>query len=90
MALVLDLAQAVVAWAVHAPSPLPALRSIVSGYQSLRRLGEEEREALFDVLRLAAAREGAVGMLEGLKGDPLAALRAVDALGRPSVRSAAG
>lgn len=90
MALVLDLAQAVAAWALHMSSPLPALRSIVSGYQAMRRLVAEEREALFDVLRLAAAREGAVGILEGLKGDPLAALRAVDALGRSSVRSAAG
>lgn len=90
MALLLDLAQGVAAWALPVASPLPVVRSILSGYQSMRRLVAEEREALFDVLRLAAAREGAVAMLQGLDGDPLAPLRAVDALGRPSVRAAAG
>ena len=88
-ALVLDLAEAAVAWALPAPRRAAALRALVSGYQALRRLAREEAEALFAALRHAAAREGARRLLAG-EPDPLAPLRAADGLGAAEVHAAAG
>ncbi|MFL5313148.1 MAG: hypothetical protein ACJ79H_22165, partial [Myxococcales bacterium] len=77
------------AWAVRAPEQLPALRAVLSGYQALRRLDPEERDALYPALLCAAAREGACSLLAGLP-DALAALSAVERLGENEVRAAAG
>jgi Ser/Thr protein kinase RdoA (MazF antagonist) len=87
--LVLDLARAACAWAVTAAEQLPAVRAVISGYQALRRLDPEERDALYPAIRCAAAREGAVALLSGLP-DALAALRAIEALGEKDLRAAAG
>src|SRR5712691_7727918 len=45
--LVLDVARAACAWAVPAAEQLPALRAVLSGYQALRRLHPEERDAFY-------------------------------------------
>jgi Ser/Thr protein kinase RdoA (MazF antagonist) len=87
--LVLDLARAACAWAMPAAEPLPALRAVLSGYQALRRLDPEERDALYPALRRAAAREGAYLLVAG-RPDPLAALSAIEALGEKELRAAAG
>jgi Ser/Thr protein kinase RdoA (MazF antagonist) len=87
--LVLDLARAACAWAMPAAEPLPALRAVLSGYQALRRLDPEERDALYPALRRAAAREGAYLLVAG-QPDPLAALSAIEALGEKELRAAAG
>jgi Ser/Thr protein kinase RdoA (MazF antagonist) len=86
---VLDLARAACAWAMPAAEPLPALRAVLSGYQALRRLDPEERDALYPALRRAAAREGAYLLVAG-QPDPLAALSAIEALGEKELRAAAG
>jgi Ser/Thr protein kinase RdoA (MazF antagonist) len=88
-ALVLDLAETAVAWLAGAQRAAAALRGIVSGYQALRRLSPEEKDALFPALRHAAAREGARRILVG-REQALAPLKAVDALGDADVRAAAG
>lgn len=88
-ALVLDLAEAVAAWALHPPRRASALRAIVSGYQGLRRLAQEEAAALFPALRHAAAREGARRLLAG-EPEPLLPLLSIDELGEAEVRAAAG
>lgn len=90
MPLILDLAEAALAWMGDLAAPLPALRAVVSGYQALRRLSPEEREALFPALRFAAAREGALLLLDGRGDEALRALAMVEALGAAEVRAAAG
>jgi Ser/Thr protein kinase RdoA (MazF antagonist) len=87
--LVLDLARTAAAWALSAAEHLPALRAIVSGYQALRRLDPEEREALYPALRCAAAREGTYRLASG-RPDALGALALVDSVGERDVRAAAG
>ncbi len=87
--LVLDLARAACCWAVAASEPLPALRAVLSGYQSLRRLDPEEREAFGTALRCAAAREGAYRLLWGRR-NPLFALEVVEGLGDDEIRAATG
>jgi Ser/Thr protein kinase RdoA (MazF antagonist) len=88
-ALVLDLAEAVAAWALPAPRRASALRALVSGYQGMRRLAQEEASGLFPALRHAAAREGARRLLAG-EPDALGPLQAADELGEAEVRAAAG
>ena len=88
-ALALDLAETALGWIEGAQNPAAALRAVTSGYQALRRLSLEERELLFPVLRLAAAREGARRMATG-RPSALAPLRTVDAIGPSESRSAAG
>lgn len=85
--LVGDLARAVAAWALELPSPAPAVRAIASGYQAQRRLAPEEREAFFAAIRAAAARAGALRLLQGER-DALGPLRAVEAIGEREIRSA--
>jgi Ser/Thr protein kinase RdoA (MazF antagonist) len=87
--LVLDVARAACAWALPAAEPLPALRAVLSGYQALRRLDPEEREALYPALLCAAAREGAYSLASGRPGS-LAALAALEAVGEKDLRAAAG
>jgi Ser/Thr protein kinase RdoA (MazF antagonist) len=87
--LVLDLARAACAWALPAAEQLPALRAVLSGYQALRRLDPEERDALYPALLCAAAREGAYRLVSG-RPDALAALSAIEALGEKELRAAAG
>ncbi|MBS2022167.1 MAG: hypothetical protein JST92_07125 [Deltaproteobacteria bacterium] len=90
MALVLDLAATALAWMIGAESPPAVLRAILSGYQSLRRLNPDERDALFPVLQLAAAREGAVRLWTGDAETCLSPLSLVEGLGVQAVRAAAG
>ena len=87
--LVLDLAEAALGWMTGASHPVAALRALVSGYQSLRRLAPEETAALWPALRFAAAREGARRICMEQPA-ALASLQAVDAVGESDVRSAAG
>ena len=87
--LLLDVAEAAVPWMVGAERPVAALRAILSGYQALRRLVEEEREALYPVLRFAAALEG-VRRFALRSDDGLAALDCVEAVGEREVLAAAG
>ncbi|HUJ25550.1 MAG TPA: hypothetical protein VLW85_06010 [Myxococcales bacterium] len=82
--LVLDLADACVGWLAGAAKPAAAVRALVAGYQSMRRLLPEEARAMFAALQFAAAREGA------RRGGSLDALQAVDAVGEAEVRSATG
>jgi len=89
VALVLDLAETALGWMVGSPRPSAALRAIASGYQALRRLFPEEKEALFTALRFAAARDGARHLATRRAG-ALDALRAVDSIGAAEVRDAAG
>jgi Ser/Thr protein kinase RdoA (MazF antagonist) len=88
-ALVLDLAETALGWMAGAARPSAALRAVTSGYQALRRLFAEEKDALFAALRFAAAREGARRLATGRAG-ALDALRAVDSVGESEARSAAG
>ena len=88
-ALVLDLAEAALGWMMGAPKPAAALRAVVSGYQSLRRLSPEEKAALYPALRFAAARAGARRVLTG-RGAAADALEVVKAVGEQDVRTAAG
>jgi Ser/Thr protein kinase RdoA (MazF antagonist) len=88
-ALVLDVAEAALGWILGAARPAAALRALLSGYQSLRRLAPEESDALWPALRFAAAREGARRVAMRQPG-PLSALKAVEAVGESDVRSAAG
>jgi len=88
-ALVLDLAETAVGWLVGAKRAAAALRALVSGYQSLRRLLPEEREGLFGALRVAAARDGALRAIRGEK-KVLRALEEVEGVGENEVRGAAG
>lgn len=87
--LVLDLARTACAWGVGAAEQLPAMRAVLSGYQALRRLNPEERDALYPALRCAAAREGAYCLI-ARKSGALAALSAIEALGEKELRAAAG
>ena len=87
--LALDLARAAGAWALCASEQLAAIRAVLSGYQSLRRLAPEEREAFYSALRYAAAREGAYRLIAGRR-DVLEPLRAIEAVGEKEVRAAAG
>ncbi|TMB19340.1 MAG: hypothetical protein E6J65_17455 [Deltaproteobacteria bacterium] len=88
-ALVLDLAETAVGWVAGAQRPPAALRALTSGYQALRRLLPEEKDAFFLALRYAAVREGARRLSTGRSG-ALDALRAVEAVGEPEARAAAG
>ena len=88
-ALVLDLAETALGWMACANCPSAALRAVTSGYQALRRLLPEEKEALYAALRFAAAREGVRRLLTGRSG-PLEGVRAVDGLGAAEARAAAG
>jgi Ser/Thr protein kinase RdoA (MazF antagonist) len=88
-ALVLDLAETTLGWMVGTQNPSAALRAIASGYQALRRLYGEEKEALYAALRFAAARDGARRLATGRAG-ALEALRAVDSVGAAEARAAAG
>src|SRR5438105_1530428 len=81
-ALVLDLAETAVGWVAGAQRPPAALRALTSGYQALRRLLPEEKDAFFLALRYAAVREGARRLSTGRSG-ALDALRAVEAVGEP-------
>ena len=85
----LDLAETALGWLPQAACPAAALRAVTSGYQALRRLSPEERDALYPALRYAAAREGARRLATGRPG-ALDGLRAVDSLGEPEARAAAG
>jgi Ser/Thr protein kinase RdoA (MazF antagonist) len=87
--LVLDLAETALGWMVGAACPSAALRAVTSGYQALRRLFPEEKDALFAVLRFAAAREGARRLATGRTG-VLNGLQAVEAVGAAEARAAAG
>lgn len=88
-ALVLDVAETALAWMLGAPRPAAALRAVLSGYQALRRLLPEEKEALPAALGFAAAREGARRVLTGRKG-ALEALEMVGGLAEADIRAAAG
>jgi len=81
--------QTAVGWIALAPRPSAALRALTSGYQALRRLLPEEKDAFFLALRYAAVREGARRLSTGRAG-ALDALRAVEAVGEPEARAAAG
>jgi len=87
--LVLDVARAACTWAVPAAEQLPALRAVLSGYQSLRRLDPEERDAFYAALLCAAAREAAFCLISG-RPDALGPLTAVEGLGEKDLRAAAG
>jgi Ser/Thr protein kinase RdoA (MazF antagonist) len=69
---------------------MPALRAIVSGYQSLRRLTPEERALLGPVLRYAAARADARWLLGSAGGEGTPCLAAAAALSPDELRAAAG
>jgi Ser/Thr protein kinase RdoA (MazF antagonist) len=85
-----DVAEALVAWALPAPEPLPALRGLLAGYQALRRLMPGERDGLWFALRHTAAREGVRRLLGGEAAGALDPLEGVLALGEGPVRAAAG
>jgi Ser/Thr protein kinase RdoA (MazF antagonist) len=87
--LLLDLAETAVGWMFGAEGPVPALRAILSGYQALRRLVEEEREALYPTLRFAAAIEAA-RRAALRKAEALAVLDCVEGVGEGEVAAAAG
>jgi Ser/Thr protein kinase RdoA (MazF antagonist) len=87
--LVLDVAESAIGWMVGASRPSAALRAVTSGYQALRRLMSEEKDALFAALRFAAAREGARRLATGRSG-ALDGLRVVQSVGESEARSAAG
>jgi homoserine kinase type II len=87
--LALDLARAACSWAMGAAELLPAMRAILSGYQSLRRLSPEERDAFPAALRYAAAREAASRLLASRR-DPLEPLRAVEGISEDELRAATG
>jgi homoserine kinase type II len=86
--LLLDLAECAAGFFAEAPQPLAVLRSLLWGYQSLRRLLPEEARALPQMLRLAAARDGA-RRAAGEEPVPLAALDAVRALSDAEIRESA-
>jgi Ser/Thr protein kinase RdoA (MazF antagonist) len=87
--LALDLARAACAWALGAMEVLPAIRAVLSGYQALRRLSPEERDAFRAALRSAAAREGAYRLMMGRR-DALEPLRAVEQVTEDDLRAATG
>jgi len=88
-ALVVDLAETAVGWMAGANRPSAALRALTSGYQALRRLLPEEKDAFFAALRFAAARDGARRLATGRSG-ALDAMRAVESVGELEARAAAG
>ena len=85
----MDLAETAVGWMAGANRPSAALRALTSGYQALRRLLPEEKDAFFAALRFAAARNGARRLATGRSG-ALDALGAVDSVGELEARAAAG
>jgi Ser/Thr protein kinase RdoA (MazF antagonist) len=87
--LLLDVAETAVEWMAASEAPVAALRAILSGYQALRRLVEEEREALFTALRFAAAMEGARRLALG-RAQALAVLDCVEGVGETEALAAAG
>jgi Ser/Thr protein kinase RdoA (MazF antagonist) len=87
--LLLDVAECAVGWMGACESPVAALRAILSGYQALRRLAEEERGALYSALRFAAAIEAARKC--ALRApEPLAVLDSVERMGEAEVLAAVG
>jgi homoserine kinase type II len=78
--LILDVAEAALGWMLGARNPVAALRGLVSGYQSLRRLAPEESDALPAALRFAAARDCARKASMGLPS-ALSAVQFVNNLG---------
>jgi len=87
--LLLDLAEALVDWALSLAEPMPAMRAIVSGYQSLRRLEASERAELPGMFEHAAARADARAMIAGHRSSATA-LAAALALEAPELRALAG
>jgi len=87
--LLLDVAEAAVGWMAASQAPLAALRSVLSGYQALRPLVQEEKEALYSALRLAAAAEGARSFALRRK-QGLEALDCVEGVGEGEALAAAG
>jgi Ser/Thr protein kinase RdoA (MazF antagonist) len=88
-ALALDLARSACSWALASGEVLPAIRAVLSGYQALRRLSPEEREAFYRALRYAAAREGAARLMAG-RSDVLEPLRVLESIGEGEIRDATG
>jgi Ser/Thr protein kinase RdoA (MazF antagonist) len=88
-ALVLDLAETAAGWMVQAARPLAALRALASGYQAMRKLVQEEKEALPAALRFASAREAARKCVMG-RPEPMAALDCVERLAESDLIAAAG
>jgi Ser/Thr protein kinase RdoA (MazF antagonist) len=87
--LLLDVAETAVGWMAASQAPVAALRAILSGYQALRALLQEEKEALFATLRFAAALEGA-RRFALRRENPLAPLDCVEGVGEREVLAAAG
>jgi Ser/Thr protein kinase RdoA (MazF antagonist) len=87
--LLLDVADTAVEWMAASEAPVAAMRAILSGYQALRRLVQEEREALFAALRFAAAIEGARRVVLR-RAQALAVLDCVEGVGEREVLAAAG
>jgi Ser/Thr protein kinase RdoA (MazF antagonist) len=85
--LAIDLAEAAVGFLCE-DRPLLALRALLLGYQSLRRLLPEEVRALPSVLRLVAAREGVRRAARGAAG-AVSAFEIVRALGDDEIRAVA-
>lgn len=85
--LLLDVAEAIVGWALPRPDAVPALRGLLAGYQALRRLDRDERASLWASVRHAAAREGARRLLAGA-AFPLEPLEAAERLGPDAFRDA--
>jgi Ser/Thr protein kinase RdoA (MazF antagonist) len=87
--LLLDVAETAVGWMAASAAPVATLRAILSGYQALRRLVQEEKEALYATLRFAAAREG-VRRFALQRENALSALDCVEGVGEREVLAAAG
>lgn len=87
--LLLDVAETAVSWMAEAEAPIAALRAILSGYQALRRLEQEEKEALYATLRFAAAVEAARRFALH-RANALSALDCVEGVGEREVLAAAG
>lgn len=88
--LLLDLAEALVGWALALPQSLPALRALLAGYQSLRRLGPEERASLHAMLQHAAARADARALIAGRRaGHEAGALAALARIGEDQIAALA-
>ena len=87
--LLLDLAEAMVGWALPLVDPWLALRAIVSGYQSLRRLTLPERASLHAVFQHAAARADARALIAGHPGEA-SLLAAAQGLNEREIAALAG
>lgn len=91
-----DLAVTILSWSYGSELSVPIARAIVEGYRSVRELGEEEREGIFDEAVLAALRFTITRITDdaariGKKWQRFVARReAIEALGRDGVREALG